>query len=275
MSRPTTHFNSRPTSRSLPAPWVKCASTVWERPRLSRSCSKPTPWRSRTSGPPKSCIRWRRKPWEAGCIVRTGSPCCAARSTAASGGTAKGSSAAGSGRPELRRHPVDAKRPAPDAIAAFRPGTCPQNQEPTEVIVLRRSVPLRRSAPLSRGLPPKRRVPVRKMRFQPRRGPDRSPEYLAWIRTLPCLVCSRVSGGATVIEAAHTNALGSRGVGQKTSDFSAIPLCSWHHRAGQNSYHRLGERWFAQAHQIHLLEVVQTLNRRNGRQIPWPIVSIS
>ncbi len=155
------------------------------------------------------------------------------------------------------------------------PGTCPQNQEPTEVIVLRRSVPLRRSAPLSRGLPPKRRVPVRKMRFQPRRGPDRSPEYLAWIRTLPCLVCSRVSGGATVIEAAHTNALGSRGVGQKTSDFSAIPLCSWHHRAGQNSYHRLGERWFAQAHQIHLLEVMQTLNRRNGRQIPWPIVSIS
>jgi hypothetical protein len=88
---------------------------------------------------------------------------------------------------------------------------------------------------------------------------------------LPCLVCSRVSGGATVIEAAHTNALGSRRVGQKTSDFSAIPLCSWHHRAGQDSYHRLGERWFAQAHQIHLLEVVQTLNRRNGRQIPWPI----
>ena len=92
---------------------------------------------------------------------------------------------------------------------------------------------------------------------------------------LPCLVCSRVSGGATVIEAAHTNALGSRGVGQKTSDFSAIPLCSWHHRAGRDSYHRLGEKWFAQAYQIHLLEVVQTLNRRKGRQIPSPIVSIS
>jgi len=136
-------------------------------------------------------------------------------------------------------------------------------------------VPLRRSVPLPRGLAPKRRVPVRKMRLRPRRGPDRSPEYLAWIRTLSCLVCSRVSGGATVIEAAHTNALGSRGVGQKTSDFSAIPLCSWHHRAGQDSYHRLGERWFAQAHQIHLLEVVQTLNRRNGRQVPAPIDSYS
>ena len=108
-----------------------------------------------------------------------------------------------------------------------------------------------------------------------RRGPERCPDYLAWIRTLPCIVCSRLSGGDTVVEAAHTNALGPRGMGQKTSDFSAIPLCSWHHRAGRDSYHRLGEKWFAQAYQIHLLEVVQTLNRRKGRQIPWLIVSIS
>jgi HEPN domain-containing protein len=40
---------------------------------------------------------------------------------------------------------------------------------------------------------------VREVRSQPRRGPDRCPEYLAWIRTLPCAVCSRVSGGATVV----------------------------------------------------------------------------
>src|ERR1039458_4050484 len=100
----------------------------------------------------------------------------------------------------------------------------------TEVIVLRRRVPLRRSVPLPRGLPPQRIVPVRKMRLQPRRGPDRSPEYLAWIRTLGCVICSRLSGGVTVIEAAHTNVLGPRGVGQKASDFSAVPLCSGHHR---------------------------------------------
>src|ERR1035441_3406073 len=86
----------------------------------------------------------------------------------------------------------------------------------TEAIVLRRCVPLRRRVPLPRGLPPKRIVPVRKMRSQPRRGPGRSPEYLAWIRTLGCGVCARVSGGATVVEAAHTNVLGRRGIGQKT-----------------------------------------------------------
>jgi hypothetical protein len=64
-------------------------------------------------------------------------------------------------------------------------------------------VPLRRSVPLQRGLPPKRSLPVRKKRFQLRRGADRSPDYLAWIRTLECVVCPRVSCGSTVIEAAH------------------------------------------------------------------------
>jgi len=111
--------------------------------------------------------------------------------------------------------------------------------------VLRRRVPLRRSTPLPRGLPPKRRVQVRKKRFRPRRGTDRSPDYLAWIRTLPCVVCLRVSGGTIVIEAAHTNALGPRGMSQKKSDFSAIPLCSAHHQHGPDSYHWLGEERFA------------------------------
>ena len=128
--------------------------------------------------------------------------------------------------------------------------------------MLTRSVPLRRRAPLPRGLPPKRRVPVRKVRFLPRRGPERSAEYLAWIRTLGCVVCLRVSGGPTVIEAAHTNALGRRGMGQKTSDFSAIPLCPGHHRVNLDSYHRLGEKGFSHEHRIDLHEVVRALLSR-------------
>jgi len=128
--------------------------------------------------------------------------------------------------------------------------------------VLRRRVSLRRRVPLPRGLPPKRIVPVRKMRLQPRRGPDRSPEYLAWIRTLGCVVCSGVSGAATVVEAAHTNALGPRGIGQKTSDFSAIPLCGAHHRENPDSYHRLGEQGFSYTHGIDLKELVLRLQRQ-------------
>jgi hypothetical protein len=124
--------------------------------------------------------------------------------------------------------------------------------------VLRRSVPLRRSAPLHRGLPAKRRVPVRKKRFEPRRGPDRCPEYLAWIRTLGCVVCGRPPG-SVLIEAAHTNALGPRGLGQKSTDFSAIPLCSGHHRQDRDSYHLLGEEPFLRAHAIDLEGIVRSL----------------
>jgi hypothetical protein len=145
----------------------------------------------------------------------------------------------------------------------------------SEVNVIRRRVPLRRSVPLARGLPPQRRIPVRKKRVQPRRGPDRCPEYLARIRTLGCVVCAKVTGGPIVIEAAHTNALGPRGLGQKTSDFSAIPLCSGHHRENPDSYHRLGEKEFLQVHQIRLPELVQALNSRCGRQVRSPIASFS
>jgi hypothetical protein len=129
----------------------------------------------------------------------------------------------------------------------------------SEVNVIRRRVPLRRSVPLARGLPPQRRIPVRKKRVQPRRGPDRCPEYLAWIRTLGCVVCAKVTGGPIVIEAAHTNALGPRGLGQKTSDFSAIPLCAAHHRENLDSYHHLDETVFSHKHGIYLKELVLLL----------------
>ena len=121
---------------------------------------------------------------------------------------------------------------------------------------------MRRNVPLSLGLPPTRNVPIRKKRSRPRRGPDRSPDYLAWIRTLGCVVCSWMGGSATFIEAAHTNAVGPKGLSQKTSDFSAIPLCAPLHRDGQDSYHRLGEQRFAQEHWIHIKELVLLLQSR-------------
>ncbi len=126
--------------------------------------------------------------------------------------------------------------------------------------MLARRVPLRRNAPLRRGEAPKRYVSVRKKRSRPRRGPERCADYLAWIRTLGCVVCSRVSGESLVIEAAHTNVLGTRGLGQKSSDFSAVPLCRVHHRDGPESYHRLGEQRFVARHRIDLPQLVGSLN---------------
>jgi hypothetical protein len=85
--------------------------------------------------------------------------------------------------------------------------------------------------------------------------PLRDPRYLAWIRTLPCVVC-RVPRG---IEVSHT---GPHGLGQKSSDFSAIPLCYRHHRTGRDSYHRLGPQKFAQEHDLDIPAIVRRLNTK-------------
>jgi hypothetical protein len=83
--------------------------------------------------------------------------------------------------------------------------------------------------------------------------PQRNSRYLAWIRTQPCVVCAVTRG----IEAAHT---GPHGLGQKSPDSSAIPLCYKHHRTGKDSYHKLGPRRFSDAHNLDIPEIVRRFN---------------
>jgi hypothetical protein len=83
--------------------------------------------------------------------------------------------------------------------------------------------------------------------------PVRNWRYLAWIRTLPCVVCGARRG----IEASHT---GPHGLGQKSPDSSAIPLCTRHHRTGRDSYHKLGPRKFAELHGLNIRAIVDRLN---------------
>ena len=85
--------------------------------------------------------------------------------------------------------------------------------------------------------------------------PIRSPGYLRWIRTLPCSVCRTTRQ----IEAAHT---GPHGISQKSSDLSAIPLCRKHHRTGDDSYHRLGPRRFAEVHHLSIRAIVARLSAK-------------
>ena len=95
--------------------------------------------------------------------------------------------------------------------------------------------------------------------------PTRDPRYLAWIRTLPCLVCGSMRG----IEASHT---GPHGLGQKSPDSSAIPLCAKHHRTGTDSYHRLGPRKFSQTHSLDIPAIVRRL-RDCARRIVASVLS--
>lgn len=55
----------------------------------------------------------------------------------------------------------------------------------------------------------------------------RSPKYLAFVRSHPCLACRAINE----IEAHHVRFPGEAGVGQKPSDMTAVPLCNAHHRA--------------------------------------------
>jgi hypothetical protein len=85
--------------------------------------------------------------------------------------------------------------------------------------------------------------------------PIRHPGYLQWIRTLPCSVCRTTRA----IEAAHT---GPHGLSQKSSDWSAIPLCAKHHRTGDDSYHKLGPREFSEVHHLNISAVVARLSAK-------------
>ena len=88
-----------------------------------------------------------------------------------------------------------------------------------------------------------------------RTKPVRNSAYLRWIRSLPCAVCRT----RWQIEAAHT---GPHGMGQKSSDLSAIPLCARHHRTGDDSYHTLGPLKFAEVHRLSVREIVARLSAK-------------
>jgi hypothetical protein len=92
----------------------------------------------------------------------------------------------------------------------------------------------------------------------------RSWRYLAWIRTLPCAVCDRserseaAQSATERSEAAHTGSDG--GMKLKASDYSAVPLCSDHHTASADSYHKLGKHAFEVRHNVDFAKLVKRLN---------------
>lgn len=101
--------------------------------------------------------------------------------------------------------------------------------------------------------PAAKRGPQALHRFKPRPGPEADARYLAWIRHLPCLLCTRQS---TPTEAHH---FGPRGFSRKSPDRQALPLCREHHRTGADSAHQLG-RLFAHHHNIDPLAEIERLN---------------
>lgn len=69
------------------------------------------------------------------------------------------------------------------------------------------------------------------MTLRQRQPREENPAYLAWVRTLPCLICARPgSDPAHIRAAAPQYAKRYTGKGEKPSDKWAVPLCRDHHR---------------------------------------------
>ena len=93
-----------------------------------------------------------------------------------------------------------------------------------------------------------------RIRRKKRRGPPRDWRYRDFIHSLECTTC----GAPPRSEVAH---IGSRGMGQKCSDYETIPLCTSCHLTSQYAYHRLGKVAFEAFWDMDCLEIAKDLVR--------------
>ena len=67
--------------------------------------------------------------------------------------------------------------------------------------------------------------------------PLKDSQYLTFVRRFPCVSC----GSSRRVEAAH---IGPRGLKQRTSDFTALPICFTCHQDGAGALHKVGPEAF-------------------------------
>lgn len=111
------------------------------------------------------------------------------------------------------------------------------------------------------------RQPITRTRMKkrpPRRLATGNPAYLEWIRSLPCVICSRLGKKQTSRTDAHH--VGARGLGQKVADEQTIPLCHWeHHLFGPEAYHRMPKS-FGAHHKLHIPRLIAWLQAEFERR---------
>lgn len=118
--------------------------------------------------------------------------------------------------------------------------------------------PLQRSAPPKQRAQLRRTAAVRKRRAGKRRESAwRSPKYLAWVKTLCCVMC-----GAPADDAHHIIGTGNHGgMGTKAGDGLVMPMCRHHH----GKIHRTPELWHRQQGWV---EQTQRLAFIEGWELP-------
>lgn len=100
------------------------------------------------------------------------------------------------------------------------------------------------------------------MRSIPKPKRIRDEQYLAWIRTLPCLVSTDRHSGDNPVDAHHVLPSGGGKVGSKTDDRRAVPLCRQLHEW----YHSEGRAEFESVFRLDLEAEIQRLNAEYDAQ---------
>lgn len=102
---------------------------------------------------------------------------------------------------------------------------------------LTRKTPLRAKKPMPRASRPMAR---RKAHV-----PQTERDHMGRVAALGCVVCRNAGYGATQAEVHHTRF--NAGGGQRSSNYSTIPLCPAHHRTGGSgvAFHAGRETWEA------------------------------
>lgn len=85
--------------------------------------------------------------------------------------------------------------------------------------------------------------------------PTRSAAYRAFVRRLPCSVCSRTWG----IECCHT---GDHGLSQKSPDTDCIPLCFIHHKDSRVGLDGIGRAAFEELHGVSVARIIRETQLR-------------
>jgi len=58
---------------------------------------------------------------------------------------------------------------------------------------------------------------------------------------------------------------------QKSSDLSDIPLCTRHHRTGDDWYHKRGPLRFAEVHQVDIAAIAARLSAKPFIRVEWGV----
>lgn len=77
---------------------------------------------------------------------------------------------------------------------------------------------------------------------------DRDSNYLALVRSQPCVACGN-------LEDNHAHHFGKAGKGIKASDYETVSLCNAHHTGDNYAIHKLGTSKFEEQFKISLKEI--------------------